>query len=340
MIKSHSINKVLVVGLGSIGKRRIRIINKIFPEVSVDVLRHKKCNIDQNDSLKISQCFTSLDKAIKAKPQVAIISNPASKHITIAKKLANHGINLMLEKPIADNSKESLELIDICNQKNVMLTIAYNLRFLPSLLHFQKCVQSRIVGNFFSIRSEAGQYLPSWRPESDYRDGVSAQKSLGGGVLLELSHEIDYLQWIFGSISWVQANTSRQSNLEIDVDDNASIILGFKSKNDKELVASLNLDFIRHDLTRRCYLIGEKGTLLWDGVSGKVKLFLKNDNYWKELFQSCPDKNYTYEQEIISFFNAIESQDLPVVSGEDGVNSVLAIEAIEESSFSGSKVYI
>ena len=77
------------------------------------------------------------------------------------------------------------------------------------------------------LRCEIGQYLPLWRPGSDYRLGVSANRALGGGVLLELSHELDYLRWIFGDVDWVQASLERQSALEIDVEDTAHLLLSF-----------------------------------------------------------------------------------------------------------------
>jgi len=271
---------------------------------------------------------------------VAIIANPATKHIDTAKVLAMHGIDVMVEKPISTNSKDAQELVEICEKHNVILMVAYNLRFLPSLIYFKQCIQSNLIGQVYSARSEIGQYLPSWRPESDYRHGVSANKSLGGGVLLELSHEIDYLRWVFGSIIWVKSHTSKQSDLEIDVDDSASIILGFKGGKNKELVVSLNMDFIRHDVTRKCYAIGEKGTLFWNGITGEVKLFLDTDKHWMELFQSSPERDYTYTEEIKSFFKSVEFGVFSFISGMDGVETVLAVEAIEKSSLTNSKIFL
>ena len=81
---------------------------------------------------------------------------------------------------------------------------AYNLRFLPSLQAYRERIQFGVIGKVLSVRCEIGQYLPSWRPGSDYRQAVSASRALGGGALLELSHEIDYLRWIFGEVAWVQ----------------------------------------------------------------------------------------------------------------------------------------
>jgi predicted dehydrogenase len=215
----------------------------------------------------------------------------------------------------------------------------YNLRFLPSLIEFKKRIFSKEIGKIYSVRSETGQYLPNWRPGSDYRKGVSAKKSLGGGALLELSHEIDYLLWIFGKVDWVKAHISKQSNLEIDVEDSAQVIFGFKGTDSSVLTASLNIDFIRHDTTRKCFAIGEKGTLLWDGIKGQVEFFEKDSAKWETLYSSRPDRDFTYMEEIRSFFSSVESDMMPDISGEDGLKVVGIVEAIKESSNSNSIVF-
>jgi predicted dehydrogenase len=337
---SHFIKTVLVVGLGSIGRRHIEIIKNLFPEINIVVLRHKRCDKGDIDKLGLYKCVTSFDEAVATNPQAAIIANPATMHIEVAGKLANHGINLLIEKPISDSSKGIQALIDTCRQNNCILMTAYNLRFLPSLIEFKKQLQAKRIGNIYSVRSEIGQYLPSWRPDSDYRNGVSANKSLGGGVLLELSHEIDYLRWIFGSVNWVKSHFSKQSDLDIDVEDSANIIFGFKGIDGGELTGSLNMDFIRHDMTRKCFVIGEKGTLLWDGIFGRVEYFAKDDNDWRTIFSSKPNRDYTYTEEIKSYFSSIESNELPCISGDDGMHVVSIIEAIKKSSNTGSVVYL
>jgi len=215
----------------------------------------------------------------------------------------------------------------------------YNMRFFPSLIEFKKQIHCKKIGKIYSIRSEIGQYLPNWRTESDYRCGVSAQQKLGGGALLELSHEIDYLSWIFGGISWVKSHVSKQSDLEVDVEDSAQVILGFKEVEGAVLTASLNIDFIRHDTTRRCYAIGEKGTLLWDGIKGQVEFFEKSSTHWEVLFSSSPDRDFTYTEEIKSFFSSVDTNKKPYISGEDGLKAVNIIKDIKESSNNNSIVF-
>ena len=337
-IIESTVSRILIVGMGSIGKRHIGIINKLFPDMSIAVFRHKKCS-EQFKIAGIDCCVSSIKDALKFKPQAAIVANPASHHLNTAVPLAKAGIHLLIEKPISITNEGLDNLINICNEKNIILMTGYNLRFLPSLQVFRRYLNEEKVGKSLSVRAEVGQYLPNWRNDSDYRNTVSAQKILGGGVLLELSHEIDYLLWLFGRIDWVDAHISKQSNLEIDVEDTAHIILGFdKNSRDYQLTASLNLDFIRHDTTRSCTVIGDKGSLKWNGINGSVEIFKENGSQWETIFLDKPERNYTYEKEVQHFFKCIEKKEKPLIAGEEGKACIDVIDAIRNSSKNSKKV--
>jgi len=325
------INTILVVGLGSIGKRHIRILKEQHQTVKLVVLRHEKCNDIDIEEFGLISCVITVEQALEFKPDAAIIATPATKHIEIALILAKASIHLLIEKPISATSDGVMSLIDICRSKKIVLMTGYNLRFQPSLQEFYKQIKHKKIGRVLSVRAEVGQYLPNWRLGSDYRKGVSAQKNLGGGVLLELSHEIDYIGWIFGDYKWVKAHVSKQSSLEIDVEDNANIVFGIESDRDNEIVVSLNMDFIRHDNIRQCIAIGEKGSLRWDGIKGEVAWFSKVSKEWKVIFSQFTKQDYTYEKEIDSFFSAVEKEEVVPVTGEDGLKTVRTIDAIHQS---------
>jgi len=194
-------------------------------------------------------------------------------------------------------------------------------------------VRERRVGHVLSVRAEVGQYLPSWRPGGDYRSNVSAQAALGGGVLLELSHELDFLRWIFGEIDWVNAALLRQSALEIDVEDTVHLMLGFHGATDRgPLVASLDIDFVRHDTVRNCVAIGEEGSLRWNALEAKVELFEPGGTAWQVLTEHPTQRDDSYLAEWRHFLECVETGATPMITGEDGLAVLRVIEAARASS--------
>lgn len=333
------LERILVVGLGSIGSRHARLVRELLPSARIAALRHSASTGELADGLDYS--FSRLEDALAFHPQVAVIANPASFHLGAAQSLAQVGAHLLVEKPLSNSTEGIAELINTCRNRNLTLMVAYNLRFLPSLRQFRLLLQQNRVGRVLSVRAEIGQYLPTWRPQSDYRYSVSAKSALGGGVLLELSHEIDYLQWLFGDIEWVQGMQCTQSDLEIDVEDSAHLILGFVPRlNEVPIVASLNMDFIRHDTTRVCTVIGETGTLRWNALTGAVDVFDRGKHNWENLFEHRHQRDDSYLAEWRHFLDCIETGLSPMITGQDGLATLRVIEAARESSRTGSRTTV
>jgi predicted dehydrogenase len=325
--------KILIVGNGSMGSRHFQLSKKLFPYANVKILVRQKPSEHLNF---LENYIETMEQVEDFAPQIAIIANPATFHIDIAQKLAEAGVHLLIEKPISTSKDGVVKLIETCKNNGVVLMTGYALRFSSSLLHFRQLVKSKILGETLSVRCEVGQYLPDWRPNKDYRMTVSANSHLGGGVVLELSHEIDYLRWIFGEIDWVRATLSRQSSLEIDVEDTAHLILGFKpNSHGKQLIANLNLDFIRHDRTRSCTVIGETGTLRWDGLTGTVDIYKQNSQNWEVLFNHHPDTDKALIAEWKNFIMTVDKKGELIVTGEDGLRVVEIIEAAQKSAATG-----
>jgi predicted dehydrogenase len=281
--------------------------------------------------------FYNLDDAIAFDPQIIVIANPANYHISSAMPFIKKNRYFFIEKPISNNFEEAKKFLKICKKENIIVQVGYNLRFLSSLKNFKNYIDKGMIGDIWSVRSEIGRYLPSWRPQSDYRNTVSANRSLGGGVVNELSHEIDYLIWIFGEVKWIRAIMSKQSDLDIDVEDSVFINIGFQYCYNKNLIASLNMDFIRHDRKRECIVIGSEGSLKWDGVNGTVELWKKGSNSWIELFSHNDlDKSYEYEWEnmLLSYINQTE----PLINGKESLKTIHVIKNIIKSSLSKGQV--
>jgi predicted dehydrogenase len=332
------ISRILIVGLGSIGQRHLMLAKQITTGADIRVLRHQSCSAVPEGA---NGHFFRLDEAIAFAPQIAVIASPSPFHIETAQALANAGVHLLIEKPLSDSLKGIEQLIETCQRNGTVLLTGYNLRYLPSLQRFRDLLSKRVIGKVLSVRCEIGQYLPSWRPDTDYRKGVSARQELGGGALLELSHELDYLRWIFGEVEWVKATLSRQSSFEIDVEDSAHLTLGFLPAADgTRLIGTVNLDFIRHDTTRLCTAIGESGSLRWNGLTGEVAFFPAGAKEWRQESSYPHQRDDSYLAEWQHFITCVVGQNSPLVSGEDGLKVLEVIEAARESAVSAGQVQV
>jgi predicted dehydrogenase len=273
----------------------------------------------------------SLDEALRFRPKIAVIANPAPFHLRTAMPLARQGCHLLIEKPLATNLAEAKVFLKKVEKCKVVCQVGYNLRFLPSLVKFRQIIQGGGVGRPFSVHCEVGQHLPNWRPGTDYRDGVSAKKKLGGGVLLELSHDLDYVRWIFGEPTDVSARIEKISDLEIDVEDRVDIRLKFRRKKSAKFVlGNLIIDCIRRDKTRQCLVIGTRGTLLWDCVKGIVKIYKASTKKWKILCDQKSDTNKSYKLQWENFIKNIKNHYYSFHSLKDSVRVLDMIEKIKK----------
>lgn len=335
------IQRVLIVGYGSIGQRHLRLARELLPDADIRVLRHQPANEVPEFSNGI---FSHIEDATAFAPQIAVIANPAPYHVPVAQALAEIGVHLLIEKPLSHALNGVTDLIKTCKMQGTVLLAGYNLRFLPSLKRYRDLLGEGVIGKVLSVRCEIGQYLPSWRPGTDYRQGVSARRKLGGGVLLELSHEIDYVRWIFGEVDWVKATLSHQSSLDLDVEDTAHMTIGFLPLGErgetKQLIGTVNLDFIRHDTTRLCTAIGECGSLRWNGLTGQVSAYMAGEKGWSELFHHQHQRDDSYLAEWQNFIACVAENATPLITGEDGLRVLEIIEAARSSATSGYPVSV
>lgn len=323
------ISRFVIVGHGNIGKRHLRIARGLLPSADIRVLS-RKCGEPVPEYA--DGWLGNIEEALGFNPQLAVIANPSTLHLETAQPFADAGTNLLVEKPLADSIEGVARLLAACQSHDSVLMVGYNLRFLACLQKFRELIRAGFVGRVISVRCEIGQHLASWRPDCDYRQNVSAVRELGGGALLELSHEIDYMRWIFGEVKWVKATLCKQSNLEIDVEDAAHLTLGFEPEGDgRQLVANLTLDFVRQDTTRQCTAIGEKGSLRWNALRGEIEHFAPGGVSWETVFQKNSQRDDSYMEEWRHFLDCISAGKSPLVSGQDGLEALKIIDAARRS---------
>lgn len=326
------VDKVLLVGLGSIGQRHLANLKAMLPDASIAVLRTRKTADD------VAGCTVihTLTEALSFEPEIALICNPSSDHIRVATELASAGVHLFIEKPLSNQVDGIDHLIEAASKTGIKIMVGYNLRFSTSLNALRELVSSLEYGRVLYASASVGQYLPDWRPDTDYRTGVSARKELGGGALLELSHELDYLSWLFGETVSASGQLLKVSNLDMDVEDLVLAHVCFKGKGSR-IHVNIELDFLQRQAYRVCRIVCEHGTLVWNAIEDCVSIHGKDHN--TGYYQGCEDRNWTYEKELSAFLRCIED-DLPSpIPVEDGLRVCKLIAALNESSDTGRVVY-
>ncbi len=319
----------LIVGLGSIGCRHLRNLRSLLPHAELTVLRSSNSSSKEPPPLEATRVVHSIDDALAHQPKFAIIASPSPFHMDTALTLARHGVNLCVEKPISDRLDGVDELIGLTRRRGLVLAVGYNLRFAEPLRILRAALYSGRIGRLLNVRIETGQYLPDWRPQADYRQGVSARRELGGGALLELSHEIDYARWLAGEIVRVSADVRKVSDLEIDVEDCAEMTVNFASG----ALGNIHVDLLQRTPTRTCRLIGSQGTLTWDAISNLVRLYQAETSVWQDLHPAqALDRNATYVEELRHFFDCIKTKGMPLITGEDGRQTLKVVLAAKRSS--------
>jgi len=319
-------DRVAVLGFGSSGHRFVSLVRKRLPKAEILVFS------SQQLSGEAFRSTSKLSDVTKFGPTIAIICGVASERLQMVEALESEVRGVLVEKPLAVGHPEGLQVARELEKRGSITQVGYNLRFSTSLRHFKDTINGLSMGRVLSLRAETGQFLPSWRTGRDYRTSASARQASGGGVLLELSHEIDYLRWIFGDIEWVSAWSGRQSDLDIDVEDTAHLTLGFSSGDSfQPLVGQVNLDFIRHDRTRSITAVCANGTLRWDGIALRVEQWTPDNPRWDVLFAEDLTGPTTYEMQWDSFYSAASHGTAPVVSVEDGAAVLSVIDAARSS---------
>ncbi|MEO1987390.1 MAG: Gfo/Idh/MocA family oxidoreductase [Martelella sp.] len=330
------IDRIVINGLGNIGRRHIRLLRARFPQAQIMTLRHGS----SKDVLPEADiCVTSLDEAVAFAPDIAIISTPAPHHAAPAIAFARAGVHLLVEKPMAATLDAAKAMAEAAREAGVRVQIGYNLRFLDSLSIFREAIHGGKAGRISSVRAEVGQYLPDWRPGADWRNAVSARRDFGGGVLLELSHELDYLRWIFGEVDAVQGWLGYNGPLGLEVEDTVHALLHFAGSvpvgyEGAAPVANLTLDFIRRDPVRRCVAIGDEGTLEWDGIASRVRLF-SPDGERQLLHDQKPSRDTSYSLQLEAFVHCVTTAAPPAIGIEDGLAVLKVVEAIKRSHGEG-----
>jgi predicted dehydrogenase len=254
--------RVLIIGLGSIARKHVIALRKIRRDVTIQALRTTAGTGQAEADPGIDHIF-SWDDVVK--PDFILISNPTAFHRAALERSLAYGCPLLIEKPVFDKlGKEEERVLEQIGRAGVNTYVACNLRFHP-VIRFLKEYLSQHKDKVNEVSVYCGSYLPAWRPGTDFTKGYSANPDMGGGAHLDLIHELDYLNYMWGLPEGVQSLLMNRSSLSIRAVDSARYLLDYG-----HFSASVTLNYFRRDAKRTVEIVSENDTLVGDLINCTV----------------------------------------------------------------------
>jgi len=327
---------ILVIGGGSIGRRHV---------CNLSTLGEKNIVVVEPNALRAQELMRelgvttapSLEEAWSRQAfQVTFVCSPSIYHLGQARISAEQGSDLFIEKPLAHTLEGVQELLALTGKKNLITMVGSNWKFYPLFQKMKELLAGGAVGTILSVRCQFGQYLPDWHPWEDYRCGYSANSKLGGGILLD-SHEFDYLTWFMGdTVKKIACFADKLSNLEIDVEDTAEVILQFNAG----AIAEIHLDYTQRFYQRNFEFFGETGTIRWDAGLKKVTLQSSERGVQDFPLEAMYEINKMYIQEVKHFLECVRERKETITPVAKGYETIKLIVAAKKSASQDKSVYL
>lgn len=292
----------LIVGFGSIGARHARILQDMGHQVAVV----------SNSALSSYAGYTDVETALRFyRPDYVVIANRTAQHYSALEQLAmlNYTGAILVEKPLFHT------VVPVPKNRFSNIFVAYNLRFHPLVQRLRRILEGQII---ISVSAHVGQYLPEWRPKRNYIDGYSAHKAEGGGVLRDLSHELDYLNWLLGGWQRVVAVGGHYSSLLGDSEDAAGLLVEMR----RCPLVMVHLNYLNRVSKRELLINTDEFSIAVDFIKGSLHIDAHMDT------KSEVDRDFTYRQEHLA---VITGTTVDLCSIEQGMEVLSLIDGAEQS---------
>jgi predicted dehydrogenase len=339
--------KFLIAGLGSIGRRHFRNLIALG-EKDIILLRTRKSTLP-DDELAGYPVETDLQEALqKHKPDAVVVANPTSMHLDVAIPAAEAGCHILLEKPVS-HSLERLDVLQKAAEKSGSnILVGFQFRYHPTLNKAREMIHSNVLGQILTVHAHWGEYLPQWHPWEDYRQSYAARADLGGGVIVTLTHPLDYLRYLLGEIESLWSFHGHISPLELDVEDVAEIGLKFANK----AVGGVHVNYFQRPPVHRLEIVGTDGTLRWDNADGILQLYKMPASFGS--FSDTPpapvletfsppegfERNQLFVAQTRHFIEIVRGEADPACNLEDGILALRLARAAYQSTSMGKIINI
>ena len=298
--------KILVIGCGSIGKRHIN--NILSLNQNIDVIAWNRSEQRLKEVSKKFGIYTSLNlKSLfqKEKPNVCFICSPSSMHLKHAIMAARYKCDIFIEKPLSHNTKNVKVLQNEVKKNKLIVQVGANYRFHLGPKTIFDFLKKDKIGEVVWANFYCGMSLPHWHPEENYLDMYSSKKKLGGGVLLDIIHEIDLVNWFFGKCKNIIGRAYNSKTLKIETEEVADFIFLYKDKN-----VCVHLDYLQYPFSRSIKIVGKKGILKWSFADSFIEI-IKINKSKKIFFPKNYTKNNMFLEQLSYFLNCLKKRHQP-----------------------------
>lgn len=312
--------KAVVIGAGSIGRRHVVALLARDDIERVTVVTSWP---GAAENLPVDERIVLTAPGAAFEAEVGIVAVETDRHIDAALPLVTAGIHVLIEKPVSHRREGLTALRDAATDSGAGVFVGYNLRFLPALTALRNAVADGTFGRVLYARFEAGQYLPDWRPGRDYRQTYSASHTRGGGVALDLSHEVDAMRYVLGDpLDW-RVSSRHVSALEIDSDD----LFEGQYEYESGAVVSVHLDYLAPRRVRAYRVLGDRQEVTLDVANARTVTFSEGG---ETVLSDRPafDVPATYPAQLDAFLTAARGVSVTQLATlDDGVRVLELLEA-------------
>jgi len=332
--------KFLIIGLGSMGKRRVRNLQKLGYDDIIGYDTRKDRREETEKKYRI-RTISDLSDGFAKKPDLMIISTPPDLHLKYANMAIKKNINFFTEVNLL--SQHVVKMKKKVHDKSLIALPSSTMRFHPMVMKLKKLIQSGTIGKVLVIHHHAGQLLSNWHPWEDYREFFVSKRKTGGSREI-IPVELVWLTYLFSDVKSIIAKADKVSMLDADIDDVFHMILEFKNK----ILCSMAIDVISIPSFRETKIIGEKGTIKCNFNDGL--LMINKGTQWKEIklkmgqaakgYKRSTPPDTLYENEIENVLAIVKGQKKSRYGFDDELKILRILDAAELSSKKGKKIIL
>jgi predicted dehydrogenase len=319
---------ILIIGSGSVGKRHARNLAALGCRIScVDPRVDRLTELAAETPVVAS--YASADAALGRQADLSgvVIASPTAFHPSDLAAAVRAGHPVLLEKPVARTAVEARAMRLAAEQGKIPVLLGYTWRWWPPLARVRQLLREQAIGRVLHVQFHMSAHLADWHPWEPYQTFFMASAAQGGGALLDESHWIDLMVWLFGMPQRISARVEKISGLEIETDDNVDVLAVYADG----MRVTLHLDLYGRPHEKSIRFVGEAGTLLWSAEPNRIAIGNEAGQLWREECFSC-ERNDMFVAVVREYLDMMAGAAQPTCTLGDGLRVMELIGAVRLSS--------